>query len=185
MSEAIAIMSRVTEHDELLKLVAERAAQESSVELTRATPDQVREAETALGFPLPPLLARLYQEVGNGGFGPDYQLLPLIGEGRTVVSSYHAEYVPGEWPAGVIPILDWGCAMYAAVDCTDPQGPVLLYEPNAVEDDWSIAWYEDAESLASWLQSWLSGTGWYEEEIMMNEDDTDPTPWPQAKHRLT
>jgi hypothetical protein len=29
-------------------------------------------AESRLSFPLPPLLKRLYVEIGNGGFGPGY-----------------------------------------------------------------------------------------------------------------
>ncbi len=33
-----------------------------------------------LGFALPPLLASLYREVANGGYGPDYQLLPWSGQ---------------------------------------------------------------------------------------------------------
>jgi SMI1 / KNR4 family (SUKH-1) len=169
----------------LLRQVAERAVQESGGALPCATAEQVEEAEAALGFPLPSLLSRLYQEVGNGGFGPEYQLLPLIGaEGRTAVSAYQAEHARDRWPTGVLPVLDWGCAMYAAVDCTDVQAPILLFEPNAVEDDWSNAWFQDADSLSDWLQAWLSGSGWYEEDVMMNEDFPEPQPWPQAKQRL-
>jgi len=32
-----------------------------------------------MGFALPPLLERLYSEVGNGGFGPGYELCGLSG----------------------------------------------------------------------------------------------------------
>jgi hypothetical protein len=38
--------------------------------LTPATPKQVANAERRLKVALPPLLKRLYLEVGNGGFGP-------------------------------------------------------------------------------------------------------------------
>ncbi|WP_067792531.1 SMI1/KNR4 family protein [Actinomadura formosensis] len=175
----------MTDHDELLRRVAERALRESGGALPHATAEQIEQAEAALGFALPPLLSRLYQEVGNGGFGPDYRLLPLAGtDGRTAVSAYLAEHAPGRWPTGVLPILDWGCAMYAAVDCTDARAPVLLFEPNAVEDDWSAAWFEDADSLADWLQAWLSETGWYEEEVMLSEDFAGPQPWLPARQRL-
>ncbi|MEU8804331.1 SMI1/KNR4 family protein [Spirillospora sp. NPDC048819] len=176
----------MTDQDVLLSQVAARAMQESGGAICCATGEQIIEAETLLGFSVPPLLSRLYQEVGNGGFGPDYQLLQLIApEGRTAVSTYHAERTPRRWPEGVLPILDWGCAMYAAVDCTDPQAPVLLFEPNAVDDDWSNAWFEDAVSLSDWLHTWLSGTGWYTEEIMMSDDFSEPRPWPQVKQRLS
>lgn len=36
-----------------------------------------RRAEARLGFALPPLLAALYTRVADGGFGPEYGLLPL------------------------------------------------------------------------------------------------------------
>jgi len=35
-----------------------------------ASLEQVEEAELKIGYPLPPLLRRLYLEVANGGFGP-------------------------------------------------------------------------------------------------------------------
>jgi hypothetical protein len=41
-------------------------------------PDSVAEAERILGFRLPELLRRLYIEVGNGGFGPIFGLIPLF-----------------------------------------------------------------------------------------------------------
>ncbi|WP_242882157.1 SMI1/KNR4 family protein [Actinomadura litoris] len=176
---------RVTDHDELLSRVAERAMRQTGGDLSCATPEQVNEAEAVLGFALPPLLARLYREVGNGGFGPDYRFLPLVGsEGRTVVSAYREEQTPGQWPTGVLPVLDWGCGMYAAVDCTDAEAPVLLFEPNAVTEDWSDAWFQDAEGLADWLRTWLADAGWYVEEAMDSDDFSGPQPWPQAEQRL-
>src|SRR5258708_36322398 len=36
------------------------------------------QAEEMLGFLLPPLLKRIYRDVGNGGFGPGYGLAPLF-----------------------------------------------------------------------------------------------------------
>jgi hypothetical protein len=112
----------------------------------------VNRAETALGFGLPPLLAALYSRIGDGGFGPEYGLLPLLdnppaGE-PAAVTQYLAQRASGHkdtdwpWPEGVLPISHWGCAMYACVDCRTPQATVLLYEPNADEAD--HAWYVDA-----------------------------------------
>ncbi|MEV5576653.1 SMI1/KNR4 family protein [Spirillospora sp. NPDC052269] len=165
----------MTDHDDLLERVAHRAG----YDLPCATPAQIKEAEAALGFPLPSLLARLYQEVGNGGFGPDYQLMPLIGpKAPTAVATYQAQHATGDWPTGVLPILDWGCAMYAAIDCTAPEAPVLLYEPNAVTDDRTLAWFKDTDSLAAWLDNWLTGEAWYE------DDDPDLHLWRQAPHRI-
>ncbi|GGN83952.1 SMI1/KNR4 family protein [Streptomyces albiflavescens] len=144
-------------------------------------------AEAALGFALPPLLAALYMRIGDGGFGPEYGLLPLLdgppsGE-PAVVPQYLANRESGRkdpdwpWPEGVLPISHWGCGMYACVDCHSPEGPVLLFEPNADEAD--HAWYVDAPDLATWLEAWLDGTGWYEE----SNDGSDMAPWPGFRIR--
>ncbi|MGW1543699.1 SMI1/KNR4 family protein [Streptomyces sp. NPDC002309] len=141
----------------------------------------VARAEAALGFRLPPLLARLYTRIGDGGFGPEYGLLPLLdsppaGEPAAVVQYLaHREGARRDpewpWPEGVLPISHWGCAMYACVDCLDPRAPVLLYEPNA--GDAAHAWYADAPSLTDWLHAWVEGTGWYEE----TEEGSEMEPW--------
>lgn len=176
----------MTENEQLLGRVAEQARS------TRpwgwpSLPDAVEEtelarAEAALGFSLPPLLAALYLRIGDGGFGPEYGLLPLLDSPPAAepaaVPQYLANRESGRkdpdwpWPEGVLPISHWGCGMYACVDCRTPQGTVLLYEPNA--DDADHAWYVDAPGLAEWLQVWLDGTGWYEEA----NDGADLPPWP-------
>src|SRR5712691_9814035 len=40
-----------------------------------ATENQRLATEDLLGFPLPPLLRTLYQQLANGGFGPGYGLI--------------------------------------------------------------------------------------------------------------
>lgn len=175
----------MTDHQALIRRVRARAAQESAHLPLCADAGAVAEAERLLGFALPPLLARLYREVANGGFGPEYKLFPLVGEGRTAVSEYGTEgREPSHWPLGVLPIMDWGCAMYAAVDCLRPEAPVLLFEPNAVEDNWPDAWFQDAPSLADWLDNWLNGKGWWEEEVMLADDAEGLAPWPEAAARI-
>lgn len=182
----------MTDENDLLKRVAARAHEQRALALPAPlAAEDIAAAEEWLGFRLPPLLRRLYGEVANGGFGPDYLLFPLTGDGRTALSAYQAEYghdharrQSAHWPRGVLPILDWGCAMNAAVDCLSPGGPVLLFEPNAEPDDWADAWFQDAPSLAAWLDAWLSGTGWWEEDVMMGENPVEPTPWPEAAQRL-
>jgi hypothetical protein len=84
----------------------------------------VTRAETALGFSLPPLLAALYSRVGDGGFGPEYGLLPLL------------DNPPAGEPAAVT-----------------PQATVLLHEPNADEADhaWYVDAPSLAEWLQGWL----------------------------------
>ncbi|UPZ30733.1 SMI1/KNR4 family protein [Streptomyces sp. LRE541] len=144
-------------------------------------------AESALGFSVPPLLAALYLRIGDGGFGPEYGLLPLLdsppsGE-PAVVAQYLAHRESGRkdpewpWPEGILPISHWGCGMYACVDCRTPDATVLLFEPNADAAD--HAWYVDAPTLTVWLDAWLQGTGWYDE---LN-DDTDLEPWDDFRTR--
>ncbi|MER5320099.1 SMI1/KNR4 family protein [Streptosporangium roseum] len=155
------------------------------------TAQELARAEESLGFALPPVLVRLYHEVANGCFGPEYQLFPLLGDGRTAVATYHkerAESVSGgspHWPAGILPIMDWGCGMYAAVDCRSSEGTVLLFEPNGIEDDWHHAWYLDSESLAGWLETWLAGTGWYGEDPAEDAEPAEPRRWEMARQRLS
>ncbi|MFC5642266.1 SMI1/KNR4 family protein [Kitasatospora cinereorecta] len=182
----------MTNHDELLALVAAHARTLSRALPAVARSEDATAAEQLVGFELPVLLRRLYTEVANGGFGPDYHLFPLTGDGRTAVAAYRNEYGSDQdgvrpsrhWPRGVLPVLDWGCAMYAAVDCLRPGAPVLLFEPNAGPQDWADAWFEDSPSLAAWLQAWISGTGWWEEDVMLADDATEPRPWPDAARRI-
>ncbi|MGW1623697.1 SMI1/KNR4 family protein [Streptomyces sp. NPDC002172] len=144
-------------------------------------------AGQTLGFPLPPLLAALYERVGDGGFGPSYGLLPLLDSAPSGEPAAVAQYLANReygrknpdwpWPEGVLPISHWGCGMYACVDCRAPQATVLLYEPNA--DDADGAWFVDAPSLTDWLHIWLEGTGWYEE----TDTGTDLAPWADFRTR--
>ncbi len=72
----------MTENAQLLERVAAKAAavrpwgRPSLPEPVDAS--TVAQAEAALGFPLPALLADLYLRIGDGGFGPEYGLLPLL-----------------------------------------------------------------------------------------------------------
>ncbi|MGV9453667.1 SMI1/KNR4 family protein [Streptomyces sp. NPDC003635] len=181
----------MTEIEQLLARVADKARNTRPWGWT-SLPAPVDEAaparaEAALGFPLPPLLAELYLRIGDGGFGPEYGLLPLLdsppsGEPAAVVQ-YLANRESGRkdpdwpWPEGVLPISHWGCAMYACVDCLAPEAPVLLFEPNADISD--QAWYVDAPSLEHWLRTWVEGTGWYEE----TNDGMDMAPWTDFRIR--
>jgi hypothetical protein len=104
---------------------------------------ELAEAERGLGFRLHPLLAELYKRVGNGGFGPGDSVLPLAGRPdehwETSVVQGYLDRIPPKgsdtwwsWPDGVVPAVDWGCAMFARVDCRSDDGTVLLFEPNVL-----------------------------------------------------
>ncbi|MCQ6555983.1 SMI1/KNR4 family protein [Streptomyces sp. C10-9-1] len=186
--------------EDLLARVADRARAGETPLPPAVSAADVAASEAALGFALPPLLAALYREVANGGFGPEYTLLPLVGPTRTVVSAYHAERSASAeeeapfWPEGVVPVLEWGCGMYAAVDCRSETAAVLLFEPNAVGDDWAAAWFVDDVSLARWLETWVAGTGWYQEDADQEDADQEDAdqdegagelrPWELAASRI-
>ncbi len=176
--------------DGLIRRVAAYAAQSCRMPLPPVITDaEIDDAEQWLGLVLHPLLCRLYCEVANGGFGPDYTLLPLSGAKNSLVEQYlalTAEWEDGKrvWPLGVVPILDWGCGMYAAVDCAAAAGTVLLFEPNAGPANWAEAWFVDAWGLANWLETWLAGTGWYRQDVDKEGQSVEMVPWDAAGSRL-
>ena len=34
---------------------------------------------------------------------------------------------------------------------------VYRFDPNAVDDDWNVAWFSESRGLESWLRGWLEG----------------------------
>ncbi|MEV7172121.1 SMI1/KNR4 family protein [Streptomyces sp. NPDC093224] len=174
----------MNETEQLLEQVADRArtsarAQGKPLPAPLGTGEIVR-AEDILGFPLPPLLARLYTRVGDGGFGPEQGLLPL----RRAVEAHRAQLRSGwRWPEGVLPVADLGCAVYACVDCRSATAQVLLFDPNPGEPD--LAWSVDTPSLAGWLRGWLDGTAWFCEDSDAGEAyDLEPVPWTEFRSRI-
>jgi hypothetical protein len=138
-----------------------------------ATAEQLAEMETLLGFPIPPLLRRLYAEVGNGAFGPAYGLIGVVGGAPhpsgwydNLVEGYgwYREYIelssipsaqrlgewfelPNEvWPRYLLPLRYWGCNTMHAVHAQS--GEVFC-----VVDAYAFAHW--APSLETWLETWL------------------------------
>ncbi len=66
------------------------------------------------------------------------------------------------WPAGVLAVCHWGCAVYSCIDCRTEEGRVLRFDPNPVDDDWSVAWGVEKPDLPSWLSSWVNGEELFE-----------------------
>lgn len=125
-----------------------------------ASRDAVAEAEAALAYPLPPLLRRLYLEVGNGGFGPGYGVLGVsVGHrddnGRTAVA------VRNGWvglPPALLPICHWGCGIYSLVDVSSTEGQMWAWDPNPVPDDQlDRALFRQALTFTDWLGRWTQG----------------------------
>ncbi|WP_223206322.1 SMI1/KNR4 family protein [Streptomyces xanthii] len=178
---------------QLVERVVVKAAESERLQLPVSVME-LDEAERRLGFRLHPLLAALYLKVGNGGFGPMDSLLPLTRglnrDGEEAVVDDYLGRIPTagavtwwSWPRGVLPVLDWGCGMFACVDCRGEGGAVLHFDPNVISgQDVSRAWFVEAGSLAEWLETWLAGRGWYQEDVA---DGGFALPsWPEASVRL-
>ena len=106
------------------------------------TDGDIEVTESRLGAELPLTLVQIYTEIGNGGFGPGYGLLGIraeLGEDRyneTIDDSY--EYMVDtasdrgfdRWPDKIIPICNWGCDIYSFLDCSQPDYPVVVFNPD-------------------------------------------------------
>jgi hypothetical protein len=128
-------------------------------------PDSVVEdAIRRFGFPIPTLLSRLWREVANGGIGPGYGLYGLEGgmtddaldlplpelflEWRD--SEEWIELVGAESAPRVFPICDWGCCSFSAVDCSTPEGNLLLFADGVERIDQGV-------TFAQWIEDWANG----------------------------
>lgn len=127
-------------------------------------------AESLLGRRLPSLLRDLYKQVGDGGFGPGYGLLPLFAapndEARECVVDLYLAFrsidhsdPAWRWPADLVPFCDWGCAIRSCIDCSSDAGAIVTFDPNVREPG---APMETALSLThatlrSWCEDWVAG----------------------------
>lgn len=141
------------------------------VEAIRALPglpppaslEAVAEAERVIGYPLPPLLRRLYLEVANGGFGPRAGILGVAGsdylhhgDWADLVDAYQAFNGDSRHP-GLVWLFDWGCLIWSVVDCRDPAGPIWAWDPNFDQDTDFPALFPQNMTLQEWLVESLSG----------------------------
>jgi hypothetical protein len=134
-----------------------------------AEPEAVTDAEARLGFPLPELLRRLYTEVGNGGYGPAFGLLPVSAASLGPDPPAEAEFdLVGQyawlsraepdrvgwtgWRPGLVPVFYLGCTVFEFVDCLAPGGPVVILDLGAEMEP-----QPPVPSLAARLEMWLSG----------------------------
>lgn len=140
-----------------------------------ALPEQIVDAQRALGFELPVLLKELYLQVGNGGYGPGYGLIGIAGgaqdyTGKSLVDLYKGFAAPDpddvhwQWPSRLLPVVNLGCGMYACIDVSSAEGRVVWFAPDARydEESWDDAFLSLASSTADWLRSWLAGEDLFE-----------------------
>lgn len=121
--------------------------------LEPAAVDAVEACEAAIGRPLPRLLRRCYLELGDGGFGPGYGLVPIA----ELAPSYLAGW-PKWWPTearNLLQICHWGCGIASFVDLDGPLDVMWAVDPNpAPEDDLGVAVFREDMTLTSWLLLW-------------------------------
>jgi hypothetical protein len=137
-----------------------------------ATLASIANDEQTLGFALPPLLKQLYLTIGNGGWGPFYGLLGLTGgedeDERTAVSEYMARRGstlsdissdPNWWPEGMLPICDWGCAIFSCIDCSKSEFPMMVFDPDRhqTDGDWSDDFFSEGVTFGGWIELWVEG----------------------------
>jgi hypothetical protein len=141
-----------------------------------AAAKDLQAAERALGFTLPELVRAMYLQVANGGFGPEYGIVGIKGgfkldkhslescyEGMLELEEENSEW---RWPKGLLPLANYGCGMWACVDCDDKKLRMILWDPNILDPDlegseaqlnWANAFWDKKRSLAVWLEGWLEG----------------------------
>lgn len=145
---------------EYLQARADGLAEPLPGALVPAPEEAVGEAERVIGLPFPPLLRRLYLEVGNGGFGPGYGLLELSYDSPyTGLSMYRQarEDATRNWaafPPSLFPVCTWGCGIYSFTDCSSPEGRMWGWDPNPGPCD-AQALYPQPLGLAGWLARWI------------------------------
>jgi hypothetical protein len=145
----------------------------------------LEESERQLGFRLPPLLKRLYTEVGNGGFGPGHGLLsmvPLSSVDRPIPLYYSSlRSRRNDWPVDVVPFSDWGCLIVSCVDFSSDSAdpPVLRFEPNMSHPDTMPFWKDkpfratglipESDKLSIWFEDWINGKEMFERPYGLSE----------------
>jgi hypothetical protein len=116
-----------------------------------ASPTALKDAEEALGFTIEPFLRRVYIEVSDGAVGPGHGALPLVG--RESLASTYAAFRTGGWPRGLLPVWDWGDAVWS---CVDGNGHIVTM------DDVGLPTLTDF-TTRTWLRAWVDGVDVWEQ----------------------
>lgn len=136
--------------------------------LDPVSPQRLEIAEQKLGFKIPSLLAELYMEICNGGFGP--RIFGLDENGwqdglaldnavgmylshRQLCYKYGSSEQWNKLLKGLLPISNGGCVYYYMLDCRTDNGPVLRWASNGLDE--KLGWDLTAASLREWLEKWL------------------------------
>jgi len=125
-------------------------------------PEELEDFERESGIRLPKILRRIYAEVGDGGFGPDWGINPLRGTSEMSVEVWdHLERQeweqgpPAGWPDPLIRICEIGCNAYYGIDCTTDEGNVIIVDPLQGTED-PVTWLKPLnKSVGDWLGEWV------------------------------
>ena len=142
----------------------------------RATPSAMQSAESELEFRLPDLMRRLYVEVADGGFGPACGLLSLSSSVELYKEMRSGGAAPEglDWPQYLLPVLE-DSAVLICVDAASPEGRVIVWDPEGLEEltsaaEWARCFRLEATSLDLWLQDWLDAPSAEQQVHMMFGD---------------
>lgn len=115
------------------------------------------------GIRLPRLLERIYLEVGDGGFGPDWGINPLHNGGESSVAGWdrieRREWPSGPpdgWPDPLLRIAEVGCNAYVGLDASSDDGQIYIVDPLQGTDDPTSWLIPQNLTLAQWLSDWLA-----------------------------
>ena len=120
--------------------------------------DELKQAEAAIGRPLPDDVKQLYA-IGDGGFGPGDGLLPLAQLVERYRELTHEPYGPAgqDWPKNLLPLFDEN----PVLSCIDlDSGQVVAWDPEEIEDedsdeDWQRSFKVEHPSLSVLMAEWL------------------------------
>jgi hypothetical protein len=161
----------------LIRRLQQRIQSEPTVDLAVCPPlrprppvkeEALNDAMRQIGFPLPPLIRDLYTRVADGGYGPGYGVLPLLGPTYNLVGrrlQMNEEATPEwAWPERLVELVNWGCHYFSGVDCSHKSCPVFFYNNDRAVEDATLAdcLLPEAETLEEWLSAWLDGEDLWE-----------------------
>jgi hypothetical protein len=139
-----------------------------------ATRGAVQEAEARMGFPLPPLLAKLWVEVANGGFGPGYGLLGVNNEPASPLSmsipNVYLQWIADgslKWRLKIVPICDWGCGIHTGADCSTAAGLIIHLSASGRK--------LEGYAFAQWMEDWVNGIDLWERDFSKRSADPSTT----------
>ena len=128
--------------DELIEKLREAARADPATHWCEVvSEDAIAFVESSLDVILPDALKHCYTRISNGGFGPGYKLTGLPGGHesswgdllQTTSELRRHDDCEDEW----LPLIDWGCAQFTIVDCTDER-IITLYEGDFHCEDYML-----------------------------------------------